>query len=700
VSTGRRRRSRLAIGLLALAGSVPWATDPAGTAPATPAPAHADYLAGNVSSPATHGLVYQPDEAVDSAGALRPQVATPGTTFAGFNTLTPARILDTRTGIGAPVGPVPPSTHIDVAVAGVAGVPAEARVVVLNVTATEPTLGGFLTVWPAGEPQPGTSSLNMPAGKTVPNLVITRVGAGGRVSIYNDSGSTHVFADVLAFARDDGHVVGLSPDRVLDTRRNLGAAGPVGAGASFELPVLGLGGVPAANVGAVVLNVTATEPTAPSFVSVWPGAVSRPNASSLNMVPGQTVANLLIAPVGANGTVAFFNESGSTHLIADVVGWLPAGAAYLPVTPVRVMDTRSGLGTYGTPVSTSATGPLLKTSGPLGPRTTVDLDLRSLYAAYGKLAGYVLNVTVAAPSAASYITVFPTGVAQPTISNVNTVPDENVPNSVVVKAGSGGRVSIFNFEGNAHLIVDLVGVIPRQNALDRPDDTAGPKFHAVYLLGSNSTVDPSMVTKVRTDVEALAGWFGLQTGRQLGIDRRDGQVEVTTWQLPNLTKEQIVAWPNSAAETAQLFAQLADDGFGSPYDRRWLFVIDSTGVATGPCGVALGQFATVYTRNGCADVSGSTAAVAVGAASNSAQIALHEMLHTLGAAPPCAPHYDASHLGHVGDESPGVDGSDLMYFNDGDQPKSIDANHDDYLGTGRTDCTDVAQSVFLRPASG
>jgi hypothetical protein len=82
-------------------------------------------------------------------------------------------------------------------VAGVGGVPASGVTsVVLNVTATEPSgPDSYLTLFPAGTAQPVASNLNFVAGETVANLVVVRV-QNGKVSIFNNAGSTHVIADV------------------------------------------------------------------------------------------------------------------------------------------------------------------------------------------------------------------------------------------------------------------------------------------------------------------------------------------------------------------------------------------------------------------------------------------------------------------------------------------------------------------------
>ncbi|MFN2608136.1 MAG: CAP domain-containing protein [Acidimicrobiales bacterium] len=250
-----------------------------------------------------------------------------------FNPLAPARLLDTRTGNGAPPVALGPGGTVDLTVTGRGGVPATGvTAVALNVTATDTTADGFLTVWPSGQVRPDlASSLNWLAGRTVPNLVIAGVGANGRVSLYNSLGSTDLVADVVGWYGDPGgappgsRLTALTPARILDTRDGTGRGGsttPVGPGATLDLQVTNApgSGVPG-TAAAVVLNITVTEPTADSFVTVWPTGQARPLASSLNMVAGQTVPNLVVVKLGSGGKASIFNNSGSTHVVADVVGW-------------------------------------------------------------------------------------------------------------------------------------------------------------------------------------------------------------------------------------------------------------------------------------------------------------------------------------------------------------------------------------------
>ena len=99
---------------------------------------------------------------------------------------------------------------------------------------------------------------------------------------------------------------------------------PIGAGQAIDLPVTGVAGVPGTGVGAVVLNVTATQPTANSWLTSYPTGGFVPNTAALTYVPGQTVSNLVVAKVGSGGKVSLRNASGSVHLIVEILGWTSA----------------------------------------------------------------------------------------------------------------------------------------------------------------------------------------------------------------------------------------------------------------------------------------------------------------------------------------------------------------------------------------
>jgi uncharacterized protein (DUF1501 family) len=242
---------------------------------------------------------------------------------AGLLPLVPSRLLDTRTGTGAPLARLRGGQRLDLPVAGRGGVPASGvAAVVLNVAALRPTEAGFLTVWPSGPGLPDVSNLNYGPGRNVPNLVVCKLGADGAVSLMANAGELDVIADVVGCFTDDGAgVVPVAPTRLLDTRHGIGARqGLVGPASEIDLVVSGVGGV-AAGASAVILNVTATGATDETFVTVYPDGVARPDASSLNVERGGTIANLVVAKVGANGRVRLSNDAGGVHLLADVTGY-------------------------------------------------------------------------------------------------------------------------------------------------------------------------------------------------------------------------------------------------------------------------------------------------------------------------------------------------------------------------------------------
>ena len=201
--------------------------------------------------------------------------------------------------------------------------------VAVNVTATGTAGAGYISVWPSGKARDETSNLNFTKGQTIPNLVIVPVGADGKIQLFNGSdGSVQLLADVAGYfvggtPSVDGAFASLTPARVLDTRTNLGASGPVPALGSISVQVAGRGGVPASGVSAVIVNVTATGTATDGFVTVWPSGAPLQDTSNLNFSAGQTIPNLVVVPVGDDGKIRLFNGSGGTvQLLADVAGYI------------------------------------------------------------------------------------------------------------------------------------------------------------------------------------------------------------------------------------------------------------------------------------------------------------------------------------------------------------------------------------------
>ncbi len=252
-----------------------------------------------------------------------------------------------------------------------------------------------------------------------------------------------------AAAHLPGTFVSLPPSRVLDTRSDLGAFGPVTARRTITLQVTGRGGVPSSGVSAVVLNVTVTAPTKAGYITAYPGGTSRPTASNLNFTPGQTVANLVTVTVGGTGLVALTNSSaGRVQLVADVAGYYLSGTvsepgAFVAKAPQRILDTRTGNGAHG----------------PVGRHGTISVQVLGRGGVPASIvSAVVVNLTVTGPTGTGYLTAYPHGVARPTASNLNFVKGQTVPNLATVSVPSNGRVDIYNgSSGSVHVVADVAG---------------------------------------------------------------------------------------------------------------------------------------------------------------------------------------------------------------------------------------------------
>src|SRR5438132_1188727 len=262
---------------------------------------------------------------VDVEGWFGPPTASP--TAGLFNGLTPARLLDTRDGTGGFRGSLGQASTLNLQVSGRGGVPAAGvTAVALNVTVTNPTAPSFLTAYPSGTPRPNASNLNFVPGQTVANRVIIPLGSGGQISLFNFQGSTNLVADVSGWFTDGSttttgsHFASLTPQRILDTRSGLGAVPPSGTG------TIQLADTAAIGVTAILTNVTATNASSSSFLTLWPGGGSRPTATDLNFVAGDTNPNLVLVKVGVNSTVDFYSLTGYVDVVVDLVGYFgPVG---------------------------------------------------------------------------------------------------------------------------------------------------------------------------------------------------------------------------------------------------------------------------------------------------------------------------------------------------------------------------------------
>jgi hypothetical protein len=232
---------------------------------------------------------------------------------------------------------------------------------------------------------------------------------------------------------------------VLDTRNGTGAtAGARAAGSTTSFQVAGVGGVPATGVTAVLVDVTAITTTTGMYLTVFPEGTTRPAAlSTINATANQTISNTAVVNVPAGGKLSVYNNGGGVHITVDVQGYYTraanTGGGFVPVTPTRVVDTRSGLGGSTTTIPSGGSRSFPFTGGviPAGaPAAFIDL-------------------IVTGATAQGWVGTFATGGANRSV--MDYVPGTTA-HGVAVRLGTDGRATFTNNSGSpVHLVMTASG---------------------------------------------------------------------------------------------------------------------------------------------------------------------------------------------------------------------------------------------------
>jgi hypothetical protein len=393
----------------------------------------------------------------DGAGVL---VSVGVSRRAQFVPVTPCRLVDTRLD-GGPIW-AQTSRGFIVPDQGGCKIPAGATAYSLNVTVVPHGYLEFLTVFPTGEGQPVVSTLNSHDGRVKANAAIVPAGDQDSVSVYAYN-TTDVVLDINGYFAPPGVLpAGISamqfyplpPCRVVDTRTGSGSPqglGPPSLSAQMtrQFPVLDspcFAGIPN-TAQAYSFNFTAVPPgtnQSLEYLTVWPTGKTQPYVSTLNNPTATVVANAAIVPAGQNGDIDVF-ATDNTDLVIDVNGYFAnppqggqAGLSLYSVYPCRLLDSRppSGNGSF---------------SGTL----RVDV-LNSVCASSNQAQSYVFNATVVPPGPMSYLTLWPDGRNQPTVSTLNAYDGEVTSNLAIVPAGQNGVVDVFASEPT-NLLLDISG---------------------------------------------------------------------------------------------------------------------------------------------------------------------------------------------------------------------------------------------------
>jgi hypothetical protein len=282
----------------------------------------------------------------------------------------------------------------------------------------------------------------------------------------------------------------LTPTRIFNTRtpgtNDVAPLGPKPSspqGTSFDVDVLGQGGVPAevngvnTDVLAVVANVTVVGATRPGYLSITPTGAAPSGSSLVNFEVGEAVPNLAVLGVGAGGrsTITLTTPSGAgrADVLIDVFGWIStsqyrdtadSGARFVPAGPSRILDTRSGPVPFGWaggwPLDPSRPGLQQLTLKVRGANNGVVPD-------NADITGVMINVTAVNDgpgTTGTFVSVgpdrTPPGV-EPATSITNVGPGQIKANMAIVPLAADGTITFYNSRGATHLAVDVVGYLQR-----------------------------------------------------------------------------------------------------------------------------------------------------------------------------------------------------------------------------------------------
>ena len=383
--------------------------------------------------------------------------------------------LTTSTPAAGDIVTAAPARMLDVAVQGFAAplcrrvtgadVPDGAAGVLVNVTSVSPASPGNVLVFPDDGAQPAVPpnavSVSFDLGRDVAGSAFVPIGANGRICVYSQSWTTsRVLVDITGFTMPGSGLVLEASQRLVDTRSggyHVGdLAGALAPRTPYDVVVAGRVGVPA-DAAAVIVDVTAVQPRDVGNLRVYPSndGGAAPTVSTLNYAPGSTKTNATVVPL-AGGRISLYSDtSAPVDVVLDVVGYVAHdGAAYHPVPPTRVLDTRSSAAPEVRKVTTLHAG------------TAASLDLGASGALPAGATAVVLNVTAIGPTTVGNLRVYPesagTGSIPPNASTINYIAGRDIPNLVVVGVSPDGRIDLYSDQlsgGTVDLAIDVLGYV-------------------------------------------------------------------------------------------------------------------------------------------------------------------------------------------------------------------------------------------------
>ncbi|MEP7113016.1 MAG: SGNH/GDSL hydrolase family protein [Ilumatobacteraceae bacterium] len=340
-----------------------------------------------------------------------------GASFA-YQPLDPRRVVDTR------------DTGARIAAGGTLSVDlspyvlADAAAAAVNVTAANPAIAGYLTVWPCGAQQPVASSVNFLARQDRGAQATSLLSADHKLCVFSNS-ATDIVVDLQGVFVPTGALgfAPITPDRKLDTRKT-GRASTI----AIDAPV---------GAQAVAATLTVTGGAAAGFLTAYPCSGTLPLVSNVNWQAGETVAGAVFVPVSADGKFCVFTST-PTDVIVDVTGEFndTNTLRFTPISPTRMLDTRDGTGGW---------------RGRQGVAQTIEIG-----AAPDAAIAVTGTITMVDPGVDSYLTGTTCDQPPGATSSVNGAAASVMANSLTVGLSAGGNLCITSLV-SSHTLFDTTG---------------------------------------------------------------------------------------------------------------------------------------------------------------------------------------------------------------------------------------------------
>ncbi|MGI9644522.1 MAG: CAP domain-containing protein [Ilumatobacteraceae bacterium] len=382
----------------------------------------------------------------DPTSAPEPEPSPPATDVLAdellLDSVTPFRFADSRS--SRTIERLPARTIVRVPVGGHRGVPIDTRAISANFTVDGPASAGYLTAYDCSAGLPSVSTLNYLAGRPVANHAIVPLASDGDLCLYSHA-ATDLIIDVDGYARGAGQarLTTLDPARVLDSRESQ----PIRPGSPLAVDVEG-GASPVPDIAtAVVINLTATDPTAAGWIRAYPCDAPEPGSSTLNVQAGRTRANSAIVPTSTDGTICIRSTS-TTDLLIDLTGWFgPAGLNHFSaLRPIRMADTRSSHEDLNPRADRRRLDPGQELRVPIAGSRGVPADAIAA----------TLNVVATDATAGGFLRVVPCG-GGGDVSTLNFDDSGDVANGTTVRLGPSGDVCVTT-SATTHVLVDITGI--------------------------------------------------------------------------------------------------------------------------------------------------------------------------------------------------------------------------------------------------